>query len=137
MHAPTLFDHGPLSMPADVRGYQIDVEVSRDRITLELAGDLDAAATTRLRDLMPGIAQAPVVVHVYADAVLGADLEAFDPLLEVARRRREHGLPAVRVDALSDAVRDLFDVLGLPAHPPVELSEPGVVVPIGLRARRS
>jgi ABC-type transporter Mla MlaB component len=124
-------------MPADVRGYQIDVELKRDRITLELAGDLDAAAIARLRDLMPVIARVPVVVHVYADAVLGSDLEAFDPLLEVARRRRAQGLPAVRVDALSDAVRDLFAVLGLPARPPVVLGEPGVVVPIARRSGRA
>jgi hypothetical protein len=115
------FDPPRLSMPAEVHGYQIDLELHRDHATLTLAGDLDSAATDALRGLLTCIERVPSVVHVCTDAVLGADLDAFDPLLDAAHDRRTRGLPAVRVDSLSDAVRDLFGALRLPMQPPVHL----------------
>jgi hypothetical protein len=117
----TLLDHPPLSMPAEVGGYHIDLELDRDQVTLTLAGDLDAGATDTLRALVTYLEQVPDVVHVRADAVLGADLDAFDPLLEAAHDRHMRGLPEVRIDSLSDAVCDLFGVLRLPIRPPVRL----------------
>lgn len=121
MQSLTLFDHPPLAMPVEVRGYHIDLELHRDRATLTLAGDLDAVATNTLRSLLTCIERVPGPVHVRADAVLGADLDAFDPLLKAAQGRRTHGLPGVWVESVSEAVVDLFGALGISAGPPVHL----------------
>jgi ABC-type transporter Mla MlaB component len=117
----TFFNHAPLEMPVDVHGYEINLELRDDTATLTVAGDLDAAATNALRALLTCLEQVPDVVHVQADGVLGADLDAFDPLLDAARARRAKGRPGVRVESLSDAVCELFDVLRMPTRTPVEL----------------
>src|SRR5262249_33840376 len=123
LHMTSTVLHGDpaLRMPVEVRGYDINLGLHSDTTTLTLAGDLDAAATDALRGLLTVVHITPSVIHVHADGVLGADLEAFDPLLEAARARRAQGLPSVRVESLGDAVRDLFGVLGLREQPPVVL----------------
>ena len=121
MTSTVLHGDPALRTPVEVRGYDIDLELHSEATTLTLAGDLDAAATDALRGLLTVVHMTPSVIHVHADGVLGADLEAFDPLLEAARARRAQGLPSVRVESLGDAVRDLFGVLGLREQPPVVL----------------
>jgi hypothetical protein len=119
-----LHGNSPLPTPVEVRGYDINLELHADATTLTtltLAGDLDATATDALRGLLTVVRMTPSVMHVHADGVLGADLDAFDPLLEAARARRARGLPSIRVESLGDAVRDLFGVLGLRELPPVVL----------------
>jgi hypothetical protein len=111
-------------MPIDLRGYNIEFDQSDGRSTLTLVGDLDAAATDALRGILSCAQMTPGVLHVDAGGVLGADLDAFDPLLDVARDRYRRELPRVIVDSFSDTVRELFQVLGLPTRPPVEL-DPG------------
>ncbi len=124
MRPATLFDHPPLAMPVEVQGYHIDLELHEGRTTLSLAGDLDAAATDALRGLLICVERLPNTVHVEADGVLGADLDAFDPLLDVARTRHARGLPGVFVESLSDAVREVFERLSLSTQLPVELGLP-------------
>lgn len=121
MTSGTLHRNPALHMPLDVRGYDINLEMHAGAATLTLAGDLDAAATDALRGLLTVVHLTPSIMHVHADGVLGADLDAFDPLLEAARVRRARGLPSVRVESLGDAVRDLFGVLGLGEQPPIVL----------------
>ncbi len=121
MTSTALHGNPPLPMPVEVRGYDINLELHADATTLTLAGDLDAAATDVLRGLLTVVRMTPSVMHVHADGVLGADLDAFDPLLEAARARRARGLPSIQVESLGDAVRDLFGVLGLRELPPVVL----------------
>lgn len=111
----------PLAMPVEVHGYDIHLDLHAEAATLTLAGDLDAAATDALRGLLTVVEMVPSVVRVHAAGVVGADLDAFDPLLDAARDRRARGLPSIRVESMGDAVRDLFGVLGLRRHPPVEL----------------
>lgn len=115
--------HGtaPLCTPVPACGYDINLELHADATTLTLAGDLDAAATDALRGLLTVVHMTPNVMHVHAHGVVGADLDAFDPLLEAARARRSRGLPSIRVESLGAAVRDLFGVLGLQEQPPVVL----------------
>lgn len=121
MTLTTLNGHRKLAMPVEVHGYGIHLDLHSGAATLTLAGDLDAAATDALRGLLTVVEAIPSVVHVHAEGVVGADLDAFDPLLDAARDRRARGLPTIRVVSLGDAVRDLFGVLGLRRHPPVEL----------------
>ncbi|HEY3087981.1 MAG TPA: hypothetical protein VGJ59_07965 [Jatrophihabitantaceae bacterium] len=121
MTSTALHGNSPLPTPVEVRGYDINLELHADATTLTLAGDLDAAATDALRGLLTVVRMTPGVMHVHADGVLGADLDAFDPLLEAARARRAWGLPSIEVESLGDAVRDLFGVLGLQELPPVVL----------------
>lgn len=121
MTSSTVYDNPPLPMPVELRGYDINLELHADAATLTLGGDLDAAATDALRGLLTVVQLAPSAVHVRADDVLGADLDAFDPLFEAARVRRARGLPDIRVESLGDAVRDLFGVLGLGERPPILL----------------
>jgi hypothetical protein len=115
--------HGnpPLPMPVQPCGYGINLELHSDATTLTLAGDLDATATNALRGLLTVVHMTPSLMCVHAHGVVGADLDAFDPLLEAARARRVRGLPSIRVESLGDAVRDLFGVLGLRQQPPVVL----------------
>jgi ABC-type transporter Mla MlaB component len=113
MTRTTLYNHPPLDMPVEVHGYDINLELQSDGATLTLAGDLDAAATDALRRLLTVVQLTPSVMSVHAEGVLGADLDAFDPLFEAARARRARGLPSIRVESLGDAVRDLFGVLGV------------------------
>ncbi|HEY3715505.1 MAG TPA: STAS domain-containing protein [Jatrophihabitantaceae bacterium] len=121
MRSATFFDHPPLAMPVDVQGYNIEFDQSEGQATLTLVGDLGGAATDALRGLLGCIADGPGVLHVDAGGVLGADLDAFDPLLELARERWRQHQPGVVLDSLSETVRDLFDALGVPTEPPVEL----------------
>ncbi len=93
MQPATFFNHAPLEMPVDVHGYQINLELRDDTATLTVAGDLDAAATSALRALLTCLEQV----------------------------RRAKGRPGVRVESLSDAVCELFDVLRMPTRTPVEL----------------
>lgn len=109
---------GPLD---DTAGYHIEFDVHAGRPTLTLVGDLDAAATDALRGILSCVEDASGPVHVDARGVLGADADAFDPLFEFARTRQAQHRPGVVVDTLSDAVQDLFRILTLPVHPPVEL----------------
>jgi hypothetical protein len=111
----------PLPMPVQACGFDINLELRSDATTLTLAGDLDAAATDALRGLLTVVHMTPSLMHVHAHGVVGADLDAFDPLLEAAHARRARGLPSIRVESLGDAVRDLFGVLGLREQPPVVL----------------
>lgn len=121
MGSPTLFEDESAKRPTSLRGYDIEFELRGDQALLVLAGDLDAAAIDALRGLIGCIEQVPGIVHVRADAVTGADLVAFDPLLQAARDRRAKGLPGLCVDSLSEAAQDLLAVLGLPDQPPVLL----------------
>lgn len=121
MTGTTLYNHPPLGMPVELHGYDINLELHADAVTLTLAGDLDAAATDALRGLLTVVQMTPSVMHVQADGVLGTDLNAFDPLFEAARGRRARGLPDIQVDSVGDAVRDLFGVLGLRVQPPIVL----------------
>lgn len=111
----------PVVPPGDTAGYHIEFDVCDGRPTLTLVGDLDAAATDALRGILSCVEDAPGAVHVDAHGVLGADLDAFDPLFEFARERRSQQQPGVVVDSLSDAVKDLFTLLTLPVSPPVDL----------------
>jgi hypothetical protein len=121
MTSTTVYDNPPLPLPVELRGYDINLELHADAATLTLAGDLDGAATDALRGLLTVVQLTPSVMHVHADGVLGADLDAFDPLFEAARARNARGLPDIRVESVGDAVRDLFGVLGLAERPPILL----------------
>ena len=121
MQSSALSDHTSLIVPVSLRAYGIELGMRDGEAILTLAGDLDAAATDALRGILSCAAQMPGVLHVDAEGVLGADLDAFDPLLDVARERRRRRLPGVVLDSLSDTVSDLFAVLRIPTRPPVEL----------------
>ncbi len=105
----------------EIHGYHLDLEIRDERVTLTMAGDLDAAATSALRGLLTCVFAVPHVVHVDTGGVLGADLGAFDPLLEAATARRARGLPGMCIESLSEAVGDLFRVLRISTRPPIEL----------------
>lgn len=124
----SIFDHPPLAMPVDLRGYHIEFDQSDGRATLTLIGDLDAAAIDSLRGILACVAGTPGPLHVDAAGVLGADLDAFDPLFELARDRRRRGLPGVVLDSVSDAVHDLFAALGMPTQTPIELPSPMIEI---------
>jgi hypothetical protein len=113
----------PLAPPGDTSGYHIEFDVCDGCPTLTLVGDLDAAATDALRGILSCVEDAPGAVHVDAHGVLGVELDAFDPLFEFARERHARQRPGVVVDALSEAVKDLFTLLTLPVRPPVELAD--------------
>lgn len=115
------FDHPPLAMPVDLHGYTIELDQCDGRATLTLVGDIDAAAADALRGILACMGDLPGPLHVDAGGVLAADVGAFDPLLALARDRHRRHEPGVVMDSLSDTVRDLFQVLGLPAEPPVDL----------------
>jgi len=108
-------------MPVELRGYNIEFDQCDGRATLTLVGDLDVAAADALRGILSCVDDTPGPLHVDAGGVLGADLDAFDPLFEVARERADQERPGVVVDALSETVIELFQVLGVPTRPPVEL----------------
>jgi len=78
---------------------------------LTLVGDLGRAATDALRGLFGLHRGRPGVLHVDAGGRSRADLDAFDPLLELARERWRQHQPGVVLDSLSETVRDLFDAL--------------------------
>lgn len=112
------------TVPTDeASGYHIEFDVCDGRPTLTLVGDLDAAATDALRGILSCVEDAPGAVHVDAHGVIGADLDSFDPLIDLARERRAHQQPGVVVDSLSEPVKDLFTLLALPISPPVELAD--------------
>jgi ABC-type transporter Mla MlaB component len=115
------FDHPPLAMPVELRGYNIEFDQCDGRATLTLVGDLDVAAADALRGILSCVDDTPGALYVDAGGVLGADLDAFDPLFEVARERARQERPGVVVDSLSDRVVELFRLLGMPTRPPVEL----------------
>lgn len=115
------FDHPPLGMSVELRGYHIEFDQSDGHATLSLVGDLDAAAADALRGILSCVDDAPGQLHVDAAGVLGADLDAFDPLFEVARERAAQDRPGVIVDSLSDTVVELFELLGVPTQAPVSL----------------
>src|SRR5262245_6809673 len=108
-------------MPVELRGYNIEFDQSDGRATLRLVGDLDVSAADALRGILGCIDETPGALHVDAGGVLGADLDAFDPLFGVARERARQDRPGVVVDAVSETVIELFQVLGVPTRPPVEL----------------
>ena len=111
----------PAAFPGEGCGYHIEFDVFDGRPTLTLVGDLDAAATDALRGILSCVEDAPGAVHVDAHGVVGADLDSFDPLIELARERRVQQQPGVVVDSLSEPVKDLFSLLALSISPPVEL----------------
>lgn len=119
---PSILDgRATIPVPPGLRGYQIGLKLHDDMALLSVSGDLDAAATDALRGMLACIDRLSTVVYVRADKVIGADLDAFDPLFEAARERRKRGLPGVRIESISDAVRDLFGVLRIPTDLPVDL----------------
>ena len=112
------------TVPTDAAsGYHIEFDVCDGRPTLTLVGDLDAAATDALRGILSCVEDSPGAVHVDAHGVIGADLDSFDPLIDLARERRAQQQPGVVVDSLSEPVKDLFTLLALPISPPVELAD--------------
>jgi ABC-type transporter Mla MlaB component len=116
-----MFDPPPLASSAKIRGYNIEFDVCNGRPTLTLVGDLSTQATDALRGILSCVDETPGTLHVDAAGVLGADLDAFDPLLDLARERRQRRQPGVVVDSFSEPVRQLLDVVGLPSQLPVEL----------------
>lgn len=115
------FDHAPLGMPVELRGYNIEFDQSDGQAILTLVGDLDAGAADALRGILSCVDDTPGELHVDAAGVLGADLDAFDPLFEVARVRAGQDRPGVVVDSLSDTVAELFQLLGVSTRAPVAL----------------
>jgi len=111
VRSSTFFDHPPLAMPVDVQGYNIEFDQSEGQATLTLVGDLGRAAPMRCAACWVASRNGPGVLHVDPVA-FRADLDAFDPLLELARERWRQHQPGVVLDSLSETVRESVRCLG-------------------------
>ncbi len=102
-------------------GYEISLEIRSGTARLTLSGVLDAAAADAVGGMIGADGPVQCAVELIADAVAVADVAAAELLVAVARERRQRGLPAIRLIALSEPLSEALSRLGLASRPPIVL----------------
>lgn len=105
------------------------VAVRNGRLTLLLAGDLDLATARGLEDLLHDLERVPRPLRVDMRGVGFADSHGLAPLIDSARWRRAHGLPALSLHRPGEGVTGVLAILRVAALHPTRPSRPSSLLP--------
>jgi anti-sigma B factor antagonist len=102
--------------------YTIAVTVDWQSIRLDLAGDIDLAAARELTQTLERIDRMPAMaLQVDMARVSFLDSTGVRPLVEAARRRRDHEQPQLLINSASLAVLRLLRAAGLGSGPALDV----------------
>lgn len=102
--------------------YRLTVTLRWRAVHLRLAGELDVAAAPGLTGTLEDLDRMPpMTLHVDLAQVTFLDTIGVRPLVDAARRRRDHDRPPLLIDGISRPAKRLLKLAGLGEGPHLDI----------------